>query len=257
MKMQNIILLFLLGIFTAACSGTNVVADSGYLGSGYTKEELEAKGVNIRHLFVFTEQRATYNGRTFSIGIPIDSLITTFGPGYRTIYGKDYNTGYDYYCWDEIGFIAWASPEKVVIEFGLHWDYQQKEEEYQYNDPEPEYVPAKFFKGKILLNGVPLDNTSDYAAYCKDEEIQRRLLELARENGVKRNYHKCLYHFVETGSLNQYNSFYHKLFFFDYTAFGDDAFFSYKVKIATKTRQIHEFGMQYDIYENPNFITIF
>ena len=34
-------------------------------------------------------------------------------------------------------------------------------------------------------------------------------------------------------------------------------FFSYRVKVVTKTGQIHEFGMQYAVYTNPNSIDIF
>ena len=49
----------------------------------------------------------------------------------------------------------------------------------------------------------------------------------------------------------------HKLYFFDYSAFEDTPFFSYRVKIATQTGSIHEFGMQYDIYTNPDFTDIF
>lgn len=35
------------------------------------------------------------------------------------------------------------------------------------------------------------------------------------------------------------------------------SFFSYRVKVVTKTGQIHEFGMQYAVYTNPNSIDIF
>ena len=196
------------------------------MDSGYTKEQLEAMGVNTEHLFVFTE--------VFSIDILIDSLIGVFGPCERIVYGEEYNKGYDHYLWDEIGFVALVSPEKKVMEVSLHWDCLPKVEEYDYNDSDP--VPAKFFKGKMLLNGVPLDNTSDYAAYCNNKEVQERLREMARQNGIVKNFDKILYH---------------------YSAFEDTPFFSYRVKIATQTGSIHEFGMQYDIYTNPDFTDIF
>lgn len=61
------------------------------MDSGYTKEQLEAMGVNTEHLFVFTEERATYNGKVFSIDILIDSLIGVFGPCERIVYGEEYN----------------------------------------------------------------------------------------------------------------------------------------------------------------------
>lgn len=110
------------------------------------------------------------------------------------------------------------------MEFNLHWDYLPKEKEYDYDDPDPADVPAKFFKGKILLNGIPLDNTSDYADYCNNKEIQSLLLELARKKGIKRNFHQCLYHFVDNGSINRYHHSYHKLYFFDYTTFENNPF---------------------------------
>ena len=152
------------------------------MDSGYTKEQLEAMGVNTEHLFVFTEERATYNGKVFSIDILIDSLIGVFGPCERIVYGEEYNKGYDHYLWDEIGFVALVSPEKKVMEVSLHWDCLPKVEEYDYNDSDP--VPAKFFKGKMLLNGVPLDNTSDYAAYCNNKEVQERLREKTSVHSV-------------------------------------------------------------------------
>ena len=259
MKIKNTILTFLLSVLTVECNGTSGVANQGYMGSGYTKEELEEKGVNTRHLFVFTEHRATYNGRTFSIDIPIDSLIETFGPYERIVYKEGGNTGYNDYFWDEIGFVATVSPEKVVINFSLHWDYLPKEKEYDYDSPNPTEVPASFFKGKILLNGIPLDNTSDYAAYCNNEEVQNQLLELARKEGIRRNFHKCLYHYTDYGGIHRYEYSYHKLYFFDYTVFENDPlpFFSYRAKIATETGRMHEFGMQYDVYTNPNSIDIF
>lgn len=256
-KIKHTVLAFLLGVFTVGCGGASEVADGGYLGSGYTIEQLDSMGVNTGHLFVFTEERATYNGQQFSIHIPIDSLVELLGPCERIVYGTDHNAGYDDYFWDEIGFTAQVSPERVVMRFGLHWDYLPKEEEYHYDDPEPELVPAKFFKGKILLNGFPLDNTSDYEAYCNNKELQSRLIDLARKNGVKRNYEKCLYHFVNMYSFTRYQPSYHKLYFFDYTPFDDDPFFAYKVKTLGETGKIHEFGMQYDVYTNPNFIEIF
>ncbi|WP_290540273.1 hypothetical protein [Alistipes sp.] len=237
-------------------SGCSPATRSSYMDSGYTKEQLEAMGVNTEHLFVFTEERATYNGRSFSIDIPVDSLIGVFGPCERILYGDEYNKGYDHYLWDEIGFAALVSPEKTVMELSLHWDYMPKEEEYDYDDTDP--VPAKFFKGKMLLNGVPLDNTSDYAAYCNNKDVQERLLEMARQKGIVRNFHKVLYPYhANQGSLHRYEYWNHKLYFFDYTAFEDDTFFSYKVKTATRTGRMHEFRMQYDVYTNPNFTDIF
>ena len=102
------------------------------MDSGYTKEQLEAMGVNTEHLFVFTEERATYNGKVFSIDILIDSLIGVFGPCERIVYGEEYNKGYDHYLWDEIGFVALVSPEKKVMEVSLHWDCLPKVEEYDF-----------------------------------------------------------------------------------------------------------------------------
>lgn len=242
-------------LFCIVLFGCSHATERSYMDSGYTKEQLEAMGVNTEHLFVFTEERATYNGKVFSIDILIDSLIGVFGPCERIVYGEEYNKGYDHYLWDEIGFVALVSPEKKVMEVSLHWDCLPKVEEYDYNDSDP--VPAKFFKGKMLLNGVPLDNTSDYAAYCNNKEVQERLREMARQNGIVKNFDKILYHYADNGSVLRYQFWTHKLYFFDYSAFEDTPFFSYRVKIATQTGSIHEFGMQYDIYTNPDFTDIF
>lgn len=259
--MKKTILMLLLAvsaISTVGCgAAASKAAPGGYMDSGYSKAELNEMGVNTEHLFVLTEERAAYNGRSFSIKHPVDSLIATFGPDYRILPGDEYNDGYSHYFWDEIGFVALVSPEKEVLEWNLHWDYLPKTQEYDYDNPDPAFVPKKFFQGKILLNGFPLDNTSDYAAYCNDQALQNKLIEMAEERGIKKNFHKVLYHCVETGDVRRYETYWHKLYFFDYTPFDEDTFFSYRVKITTKTRRIHEFGMQYDVYTNPNFTDIF
>ena len=72
-----------------------------------------------------------------------------------------------------------------------------------------------------------------------------------------KNFDKILYHYADNGSVLRYQFWTHKLYFFDYSAFEDTPFFSYRVKIATQTGSIHEFGMQYDIYTNPDFTDIF
>lgn len=255
MTIKPSILAFLLALLSVGCSGQNRAADSGYMGSGYTKEALDTMGVNTQHLFVFTEECATYNGRKFSIDIPIDSLIEVFGPCERVLYGEEHNKGYDHYFWDEIGMVSLVSPEKEVMAWNLHWDYLPKVKEYDYDDPEPELVPAGFFRGGILLNGVPLDNTADYAAYCDNKEVQQQLRRLASKKGIG-NYRKCFYYY-HPKTICRYENFYHKLYLFDYTKFEERPFFSYRIKITTETRQIHEFGMQYDVYTNPDFVEIF
>lgn len=241
----------------AGAAETEPATEKGatYMQSGYTLGELEAMGVNTQHLFVFTDQRATYNGRRFSIKHPVDSLVTIFGPDYRILCGEEHNEGYDHYFWDEIGFVALVSPEREVLEWCLHWEYLPKETEYDYDDPDPALVPAKFFKGKILLNGIPLDNTSDYAAYCNNEEVRLRLREWAQERGIE-NYAECFYYYHPM-TINRYQHAYHKLYFFDYTPFGSDTFFSYRMKIATATGKPHEMAMQYDVYTNPDAIKLF
>lgn len=266
-QMKKSILSLVLGALCAGCGvagssksaavGTETSAQSSmsYKNSGYTEPELDAMGVNTRHLFVFTDQRATYNGKRFSINHPIDSLIAVFGPDYRILRGKEHNEGYDHYFWDEIGFVALASPEREVLGWNLHWEYLPKEKEYDYDDPDPALVPAKFFKGKILLNGVPLDNTSDYAQYCNNKEVQQQLREWARERGIE-NYMECFYYYHPM-TINRYQHTYHKLYFFDYTPFGSPTFFSYRMKIATQTGKMHEMAMQYDVYTNPDAIKLF
>ena len=109
--MKRIILSSLLVIFVVGCIGigNREVADNGYMNSGYTKKELEAKGINTEHLFVFTEKCASYSWLVFSRGIPIDSLIKKFGPENRILYGKDDNVGNNNYFWDKIGYVALVS----------------------------------------------------------------------------------------------------------------------------------------------------
>ena len=74
--MKRIILSSLLVIFVVGCIGigNREVADNGYMNSGYTKKELEAKGVNTEHLFVFTEKCATYNGQVLAHPIIIGGM---------------------------------------------------------------------------------------------------------------------------------------------------------------------------------------
>lgn len=225
------------------------------MDSGYTRSKLEKMGVDTQHLFVLSEQRAVYNGKRFSIKHPVDSLIAVFGPDYRILCGKEHNEGYDHYFWDEIGFVALVSPEKEVLEWSLHWEYLPKVAEYDYDDPDPAEVPAKFFKGKILLNDIPVDHTTDFAAYCQNTALQNRLRKMAREYGIE-NDAICLYYYHPM-TINRYQHVYHDLYLFDYKGFGDQTRFTYRMKVATETGRLHEIGMQYGIYKNPDSIELF
>lgn len=237
------------------CCANRPAAEHGYKNSGYSKKKLEAMGVNTEHLFVFTDVGAAYNGREFSIDRPVDSLVGIFGPDYRIHYGTEHNQGYDHYIWDGIGVTALVSPEKEVMTWSLHWDYLPKVKDYDYDDPAPALVPKRFFEGKMLLNGVPIDDSSDIAAYCNDKKVQRRLRELAREKGI-RNYRECFYYY-HLGSVNRYHNLHHKLYLFDYSAFEQKPFFAYRMKVTNESGRLHEFTMEYGIYTNPDAIKLF
>lgn len=243
------------GLAALLAVGCGVTSRSGYLDSGYTLEELREAGVNTQHLFVLSDRQATYNGKRFSIKHPIDSLIRTFGADYRILPGTEHNAGYDHYFWDEIGFVALISPEREVLKWSLHWEYLPRVEEYDYDDPDPALVPAKFFEGKILLNGIPVDNSTDYAAYCENRKVRDQLRAWAAECDIE-NYRACLYYY-DPKTVMRYQHEYHKLYLFDYSEFAEPTFFSYRLKVATQTRCLHEIAMQYDNYINPDTIQIF
>lgn len=258
--MKKPILTLLLAVLALSLSRCGVFRGckndaGGYMRSGYSLKQLEKMGVNTQHLFVFTEQRATYNGKRFSIGHPVDSLIRLFGSDYRILRGTEYNAGYDHYFWDGIGFAALVSPEREVLEWNLHWQYLPKVAEYDYDDPDPALVPKAFFSGKVLLNGVPLDNTSDFAAFCNDEQLRNRLRKMARAHGIE-NDAVCFYYY-QPMTINRYQYASHDLYLFEYDGFGPATRFCYRMKIATKTGKMHEMGMEYGVFKNPDAIELF
>lgn len=252
----RLILLFFLGFYTYGCSETKstTIPENGYMNSGYTKEELTAMGVDTAHLFVFSDKQATYNGREFSIHLPLTSFQDVFGPYDRVVNGEGGNKGYDHYFWDEIGFCALVSPENQVINFDLHWDYITNKKPHERDDSDE--IPEKFFKSKILLNGYPLDNMSDLQSYCNDPQVKKQLLEWARAMW-SRNYEQFLYYYHPLQGFYRYNLVFHDLYLYDYSKFigveGEERpFFSYVMKVDSETDRLHSFGMQYGVFSNPN-----
>ena len=84
-------------LFCIVLFGCSHATERSYMDSGYTKEQLEAMGVNTEHLFVFTEERATY-------GYPLNSYGDDFGMTFEGPHNRGYfssNRG-DGRGWDHI-----------------------------------------------------------------------------------------------------------------------------------------------------------
>ena len=263
MAYKKLLFAFILTVFTLSCENKNV-SDKEYKNSGYTKEELITMGIDTLHVFVFTDRCAIYNGKLFSVHQPLDSFLQVFGSYNRIEYGTGVDEGYNQYFWDEIGFCAVATPEKFIMRFDLHWDHLPAEKELYERDDSSE-IPAKFFKSKILLNGIPLDNTSDIKSFCENPQVRKLLREWARKAGYR--LMECLYDYPFRQCFHRYNYLFHKLYVYDYKKMyankifeqGDSGrpFFSYVIKIDTETGCMHSFGMGYDVYTNPYSIKLF
>lgn len=205
------------------------------------------EGVNTEHLFSFTETSMEYNGKLFSIHIPMDTIFKVFGPYSRMICDEGQSSGYRSYFWDNIGLVIVSSPEHIAISIEIHWDYLPPEPAGNEAD-DREDIPQGFFQGKILLNGIPLDNTSDIAAFCKNKEMNKEIKRLWRRVRPGRYFWECGYQFPEKCYFFRYNLLFHKLYLYDYTQFPDHPFFGYVLKMDDKTAKMHSFGVGYEVY---------
>lgn len=135
-----------------------------------------------------------------------------------------------------------------------------KEGSYETDDSNK--TPTTFFKSKILLNSVPLDNTSDIESFCKNPHVLELQKEWDRKAGFRLN--ECRYFYPDRGCFHRYTYLFHKLYVYDYEkmhenkVFGQNAeklsfepFFSYLMKLDSQTGCMHSFGMGYDIYSDP------
>lgn len=50
--------------------------------------DYEKEGVNTEHLFAFSDTSMTYNGKPFSINLPLDTIFNVFGNYSRIVYGE-------------------------------------------------------------------------------------------------------------------------------------------------------------------------
>lgn len=165
------------------------------------------------------------------------------------------NKNYNDYFWDEIGLCVTSTPERYAMRISLHWEFVP---DSTGRDDEVDEIPKSFFKGKVLLNGFPIDNTTDIKSYCENQAVRDHLKRLARKKGID-NYEECFYYYSDYSGFYRYNQVFHKLYLFDYERFrklSDDdelPFFSYLLKIYAETSKLHAIEVVYDVYTNPDF----
>lgn len=205
------------------------------------------EGVNTEHLFSFTEASMEYNGKPFSIHIPMDSIFSIFGPYSRVMHGKGADIGYDSYFWDSMGLVIVSTPERIAMKINIHWDYLPPNLDTPGEVDDSEDIPQGFFKGKILLNGIPLDNTSDIATFCENEVMNKEINRLWKRVRPGRYFWECCYQFPDW-CFFRYRCLFHKLYLYDYSGFAERPLFGYVMTLDNKTAKMHSFGVGYEVH---------
>lgn len=204
------------------------------------------EGVNTEHLFSFTETSMEYNGKPFSIHIPMDSIFNIFGPYSRVTNGEGQSSGYKSYIWDNIGLVMVSCPEQIAISAEIYWDYLPPGNDQTSEEEERKHLPRNFFQGKILLNGIPLDHTSDLAAFCENKEMNKEIRRLWHQVRPGKYFWECCYQLPEW-CFFRYRFLTHKLYLYDYSSFKEEPFFGYILKLDNKTTRMHSFQVGYEL----------
>lgn len=182
MKLQiNLSVYFILLFFTLTACGERT---DGLYGTRYCRSELEEMGVNTEHLFIFDGDKITYNGKEFWPGMSIEEVTEIFGePHTRTYEGKAFGLEYITYFWDDWGVMVSTQLRdsiQTVMMLDIRWNLTIDEglEFASDNDLRDlaqrmkEDNPRTYFKGNILVGGVPLGRMTNVKKdFMKENEL--------------------------------------------------------------------------------------
>jgi hypothetical protein len=117
--------------------------------------DYEKEGVNMEHLFVFTDTTMTYNGKPFMPGMTIGELCEIFGN-----YERLAEPGI--FIWDSMG-ITMVSDDKsgkdsapvsgILIDWNIELDDFLSEENLKWLK---NHCPRQYFTGKMIVGGAVL-----------------------------------------------------------------------------------------------------
>lgn len=164
----------LLGMFPLLVFCSCGERTDGLYGTRYSRSELEEMGVNTEHLFIFDDDKITYNGKEFWPGMSIEEVTEIFGEPYtRTYKGKAFFHEYIAYFWDDWGVrvstqlrdsiqtvmmvdIRWNLTIDEGLEFASDNDLRDLAKRMKEN------CPKTYFKGNILVGGAPLGRNTNF-----------------------------------------------------------------------------------------------
>lgn len=156
----------------------------GLYGTRYSRSELEEMGVNTEHLFIFDGDKITYNGKEFWPGMSIEEVTEIFGEPYtRTYKGKAFFHEYITYFWDDWGVMVSTQLRdsiQTVMMVDIRWNLTIGKALELANDDDlqdlvksmKEDNPKTYFKGNILVGGVPLGRMTNVKKdFMKENEL--------------------------------------------------------------------------------------
>ena len=182
MKIQiNLSVYFILLFFTLTACGERT---DGLYGTRYSRSELEEMGVNTAHLFIFDGDKITYNGKKFWPGMSIEEVTEIFGEPYTRMNENKsfFGESTDYY-WDDWGVIINTKLRdsiQTVMMVDIRWNLTIGKALELANDDDlrdlvksmKEDNPKTYFKGNILVGGVPLGRMTNVKKdFIKENEL--------------------------------------------------------------------------------------
>ena len=117
--------------------------------------DYEKEGVNMEHLFVFTDTTMTYNGKPFMPGMTIGELCEIFGH-----YERLAEPGI--FIWDSMGITMVSDDEsgknsapvsRILIDWNIELDDFLSEENLKWLK---NHCPRQYFTGKMIVGGAVL-----------------------------------------------------------------------------------------------------
>ena len=230
MKIQTNLSVYLMVLFfTLTACGERT---DGLYGTRYSRSELEEMGVNTEHLFIFDGDKITYNGKEFWPGMSIEEVTEIFGEPYtRTYKGKAFFHEYITYFWDDWGVMVSTQLRdgiQTVMMVDIRWNLTIGKALELANDDDlqdlvksmKEDNPKTYFKGNILVGGVPLGRMTNVK---KDFMKENELLFFHRHRGDRIAEHRILDSYDYTKRLknfkkeDRYIFYYLVLMSMDYT----------------------------------------
>lgn len=115
---------------------------------------------------ILDHDKITFDGKPLRLGDDLQNWVKILGTNYRPWKVSEDVPQPHTFIWDDLGVVvstAWQGKktvESISVELNFKQIYEKWEPDFKDHKPGIGVIPAKFFRGYLQINGVPIDAKS-------------------------------------------------------------------------------------------------